>query len=66
MKTLSESDELKRLREENERLKLAYADLSMNHLCSQKVIELADEMFGLDLKTKYAQELSRRSESKSQ
>ena len=43
-------DELKRLRSENKALKEAYAELALNHKCSEKVIEVADEMFNLDLK----------------
>lgn len=55
VQTMKEIDELKRLREENKALKLAYAELSLEHKCSEKVIELADEMFGMDLK-KYESE----------
>ena len=58
METRDETDELKRLRAENEALKLAYAELALHHKCSEKVIEVADEMFDLDLKKKYEQELS--------
>ena len=65
VKTLSERDELKRLRDENKKLKLAYAELSMDHKCSEKVIELADEMFGLDLKKKYEHELLQNSVQRS-
>lgn len=63
--TLSERDELSRLRTELKVLKLAYADLAIDHKCSEKVIELADEMLGLDLKKKYEQELSQNSIRKS-
>ncbi|MFA7402244.1 MAG: transposase [Bacteroidales bacterium] len=56
VQTMKEIDELKRLREENKALKLAYAELSLEHKCSEKVIELADEMFGMDLKKKYESE----------
>ena len=56
--TLEERDELSRLRAELKALKIAYAELSINHKCSEKVIEVADEMFDLDLKKKYEQELS--------
>ncbi|HEX9253179.1 MAG TPA: transposase [Ignavibacteriaceae bacterium] len=59
--TLSERDELSRLKTELKTLKIAYAELSMDHKCSEKVIELADEMFGMDLKKKYEQELSQNS-----
>ena len=58
METRDEMDELKRLRAENKALKEAYAELSLHHKCSEKVIEVADEMFDLDLKKKYEQELS--------
>lgn len=58
VETMDERDELKRLKEENKALKLAYAELSLEHKCSEKVIEVADQMFSLDLKKKYAQELS--------
>jgi transposase-like protein len=56
VQTMNEIDEIKRLREENKALKLAYAELSLEHKCSEKVIELADEMFGMDLKKKYESE----------
>lgn len=57
METRDELDELKRLRSENKALKEAYAELVLNHKCSEKVIEVADEMFNLDLKKKYEHEL---------
>lgn len=58
VETRGELDELKRLRAENKALKEAYAELALNHKCSEKVIEVADEMFNLDLKKKYEHELS--------
>ena len=65
VETRDEIDELKRLRAENKALKEAYADLSLQHAelsvhhkCSEKVIEVADELFNMDLKKKYEQELS--------
>lgn len=58
VETREEIDELKRLRAENAALKQAYAELSLHHKCSEKVIEVADELFDLDLKKKYEQELS--------
>lgn len=58
VETRDEIDELKRLRAENKALKEAYAELSLHHKCSEKVIEVADELFELDLKKKYEQELS--------
>ncbi|HOG41754.1 MAG TPA: transposase [Bacteroidales bacterium] len=72
VETRDEIDELKRLRAENKALKEAYADLSLqhkdlslqyaelsvNHKCSEKVIEVADELYDMDLKKKYEQELS--------
>lgn len=64
VETMEERDELKRLKEENKALKLAYAELSLEHKCSEKVIEVADEMFSLNLKKKYAQELSAYSKKK--
>lgn len=48
--TRDELDELKRLRAENKALKQAYAELALNHKCSEKVNEVADEMFDLDIK----------------
>ena len=63
--TLEERDELSRLRAELKALKIAYAELSINHKCSEKVIEVADEMLHLDLKKKYEQELSQYSRAKS-
>ena len=50
METRYEIDELKRLRAENEALKKAYAELALHHKCSEKVIEVADELFDMDLK----------------
>lgn len=64
IETMNERDELKRLREENKRLKLDYAELSLNHKCSERVIEIADEMFSLNLKKKYVEELSNHSVKK--
>ncbi|HPK29867.1 MAG TPA: hypothetical protein PK979_02355 [Bacteroidales bacterium] len=58
VETRDEIDELKRLRAENEALKKAYAELALHHKCSEKVIEVADELFDMDLKKKYEQELS--------
>ena len=57
VETRDEIDELKRLREENERLKIAYAELAIDHKLSEKVIEKADEVFGLELKKNYEQAL---------
>jgi len=64
IQTMDERDELKRLQEENKALKIAYAELSLEHKCSEKVIELADEMFGMDLKKKYESELLSNSRKK--
>ncbi|GHT17718.1 hypothetical protein FACS189429_2430 [Bacteroidia bacterium] len=64
VQTVEERDELKRLRQENKALKVAYAELAIDHKISEKVIEIADEMFGLELKKKYAQELSVHSKTK--
>ena len=58
VETIEERDELKRLKEEIKALKLAYAELSLHHKCSEKCLEVADDMFGLDLKKKYEQALS--------
>ncbi|MGB4655925.1 MAG: transposase [Bacteroidales bacterium] len=58
VETRDEIDELKRLRAELKALKEAYAELSIHHKCSEKVIEVADELFDMDLKKKYEQELS--------
>ena len=64
VETRDEIDELKRLREENERLKIAYAELAIDHKLSEKVIEKADEVFGLELKKNYEQELSQKSKKR--
>jgi transposase-like protein len=61
VQTLNERDELKRLRSELKELKVAYAELAIDHKLSEKVIEVADDMFGLELKKKYAQALSAQS-----
>ncbi len=50
VRSVKEMDELKRLRTEYKALKEAYAELSLHHKCSEKVIEVADELFNLDLK----------------
>jgi transposase-like protein len=50
VQTLEERDELKYLREENKRLKVAYAELVIAQKINQKTLEIADEMYGLDLK----------------
>jgi len=50
VQTVAERDELKRLREEVKQLKIAYADLAIAHRIDQKVIEIADELYGTDLK----------------
>jgi len=62
--TIEERDELSRLREENKRLKIAYAELALHHKLSESVIEISDEMFGTDLKKKYAQELLKHTKGK--
>lgn len=64
VETKEERDELRRLREELKALKIAYAELAIDFKLSQKVIEKSDEMFGLDLKKKYAQALSQKSKGK--
>ena len=66
VETRDELDELKRLRVENKALKEAYVELALNYKCSEKVIEVADEMFNLDLKKKYERELSVYLKEKSQ
>ncbi len=58
VETKDEINELKQLREENKRLKIAYAELAIDHKLSEMVIEKADELMGLELKKKYEQELS--------
>ena len=50
MSAVEERDELGRLREEVKQLKIAYAELALHHKLSESVIEISDEMFGLDLK----------------
>lgn len=65
METKDEINEIKRLTEELNSLKLAYADLTVKHLCSETVIELGDELFNLDLKkstNKSFQSTSKKSE----
>lgn len=64
VETRDDINELKRLREENQRLKIAYAELAIDHELSQKVIEKADEIMGLNLKKKYELELSQKSKKK--
>ena len=64
METKDERNELKRLRDENKKLKIAYAELAIDHKLSEKVLEAADEMMGLDLKKKYEQELLQKSKKK--
>ena len=50
VQTLEERDELRSLRGEIKQLKIAYAELSIAHKIDRKVIEVADEMYGTDLK----------------
>ena len=64
VETKDERNELKRLRDENKKLKIAYAELAIDHKLSKKVLEKADEMMGLDLKKKYEQALSQKSKKK--
>ena len=64
VETKDERNELKRLRDENKKLKIAYTELAIDHKLSEKVLETADEMMGLDLKKKYEQELSQKSKKK--
>ena len=64
VETKDERNELKRLRNENKNLKIAYAELAIDHKLSEKVLEKADEMMGLDLKKKYEQALSQKSKKK--
>ncbi len=62
--TTKERDELSRLKSELKNLKIAYAELAIDHQISEKVIEVADEMLGTDLKKKYEDELSKHSPGK--
>ena len=64
VQTIAERDELKRLRQENKALKVAYAELAIDLKISEKVLEVADEMFGLELSKKYAQEVSAHSRTR--
>ena len=64
VETKDEINELKQLREENKRLKIAYAELAIDHKLSEKVLEKADELMGLDLKKKYEQALAQKSKKK--
>ena len=64
VETKDERNELKRLRNENKNLKIAYAELAIDHKLSEKTLEKADEMMGLDLKKKYEQALSQKSKKK--
>jgi len=64
VETKDERNELKRMRDENKKLKIAYAELAIDHKLSEKVLEKADEMMGLDLKKKYEQALSQKSKKK--
>ena len=64
METKDERNELKRLRDENKKLKIAYAELAIDHKLSEKVLETADEMMGLDFKKKYELELLQKSKKK--
>lgn len=64
VETKDQINELKQLREENKRLKIAYAELAIDHKLSEKVLEKADEMMGLDLKKKYEQALLQKSKKK--
>ena len=59
--TTKEVDELARLRKELKELKLMYADLAIDHKCSEMIIKLADETMGLDLKKNYDQLRSQQS-----
>jgi transposase-like protein len=59
VQTVSERDELKRLKSELSALKVQYAELAIDHKLSVKSLEIADEMFNLDLKKKYEHELSK-------
>ncbi len=53
-----EANEQKRLEAELRRLKVAYAELSLKHQCAEKVIELANEEFGTDLKKSFGTDAS--------
>ena len=64
--TIEERDELRSLRAEIKELKIACAELAIAHKIDQKVMEVADEMYGTDLKKKYAQELSRHLKGRSE
>jgi transposase-like protein len=59
VQTISERDELKRLKAELSALKVQYAELAIDHKLSVRSLEVADEMFNLDLKKKYERELSK-------
>ena len=64
VETKDECNELKRLRDENQKLKIAYAELAIDHKLSEMVIQKADELMGLELKKKYEQELSLKPKAK--
>lgn len=64
VETKDERNELKRLRDENQKLKIAYAELAIDHKLSEMVIQKADELMGLELKKKYEQELSLKPKAK--
>lgn len=64
VETKDDINEVKRLREELQRVKLAYAELAIDHKLSEKVIEKADELTGLDLKKKYEQSLLQKRKKK--
>lgn len=59
--TIEEREEISRLKSELKALKIAYAELAIDHKISQTVLEVADEMLGTDLKKKYEHELLKHS-----
>ena len=61
--TTKEVDELKRVKAELKAVKIAYAELAIEHECSELIIKLSDEKFGTDLKKNYEQMLSQYSRS---
>jgi transposase len=61
-----ETNQQKRLEAELRRLKEAYAELSLKHQCAEKVIELANEEFQMDLKKSFGTDVSGTSRDSSQ
>lgn len=59
IETMEEKDRIKQLEEENKRLKLAYADASMERDILKTLVDIVNEHYGTDVKKNLGAKLSK-------